>query len=701
MNKFRLTVLCALVYVSSLGAQDQSSPTISPWQERFYQARSETARSFVFQAAARKGDPKALQFLEDWAKRAANRSEGFVALKALGTIPTYPFPALIMKTMGATPDLGAKARILTLLTHEGPHLSAGYGLLLGELAKHRHDSFGQMILQVVSRFLQSPPPGGNTELKDLLLTIFEEPEPGPLHQSVYALSRNLDWQTMQNIDISALLQVDPEFALPATTNLLADHVDGVEDLLIAIFLDDSAGFFRAKLDTLLGKHENLLLRLRFLDQADSMSWQQLDYLRATTSVADDPRVRNFLISSLNSQSEKKQILALWMIRDRHRKSAEKILRHLLTQELNDSVAMLANDTLTLITGNPAYFNQVKRKLAEGDLDLQLQRLELAERIHLNGRYIRSWLSTKLKATHGNWKIQGHLIRLAGSMQLPETISICEDALKHKRWQVRLAGIEALVKLGTRPALSRLAALTRDPQQRLARTASDGLRRLTGMNLGANPDGWRRLIGTLGKNWKPRRTPLRDVKLSDETRYGPQFYGLDIRSNRVIFVCDVSGSMLGRKIEDLKRELWRAMRSIDAPQSAFNAIFFASNVDAVWKRLAHVRKNTRAKVKKAIGKIQANGGTNVWGALQRAFLDQAADTIVILTDGQPSVGKVTAPDEILAAVAKLNRFKRLQIHAVYLPEDSVSLMTNVISSQAASNFMKRLAQIGGGQYVEPR
>ncbi|MFT7619801.1 MAG: hypothetical protein ACI97A_003458 [Planctomycetota bacterium] len=701
MKNLTTIAFCLLLSLTILPAQEVDDQQFDFWQERYRQAQSRTARSFVFQAAAKQADASALDFLKQWSKKAPKNEDGMEALTALGTTSAFPFPAFVFKIAATTPVRGMKKRILSLLVTPGPQRRAGYELLLQRLEIHQQDSHGLLLLDILTQFLKVPMDDGNIELHDLLLSIFEAPQVGPLHQATYGLSRELPDEIRNRFDISALLQLDPLFAKKAATNLINNKVDGVEDVMVSIFLEHTPGFFRAKLDDLLRDRSNLLLRLRFLDLANDMSWDQLEYLHACMSVSDDARMKVYLSTSLRSEGEKKKILALWMIRGLHHKSATRILESMRAETLTDSVSLLLHDTLALFTGDASHFEFVKKMLSKGKLDQQLQRLELAQRIHLGGPHMQHWLRRKIHETKGNWKIQGHLIRLAGDMKLPETIELCEQANLSKIWQVRLAAIESLVLLGTRPALTRLAALTNDPQERLARTASDGLRRLTGIDLGANPNGWRRLIATLGGSWTPRRTPVRELSFEDGSRYAPQFYGLDIRSNRVIFICDTSGSMKGRKIAELKRELWRSMRGIDAPESAFNAIFFARNTQAIWKRLAKVRKNTLDKAKKSIGRIQADGGTNVWAALERAFVDRDADTIVLLTDGQPSVGKIIDPEIILQSVAQLNRYKRLQIHTVYLSEDQISMRRNVVSSQTASYFMRRMADLGLGQYVEAK
>jgi len=96
-------------------------------------------------------------------------------------------------------------------------------------------------------------------------------------------------------------------------------------------------------------------------------------------------------------------------------------------------------------------------------------------------------------------------------------------------------------------------------------------------------------------------------------------------------------------------------------------------------------------------MTAAGGTNGHDALKSAFAiagrgardkqyELGADTIFFLSDGQPTRGDITDPDQILAEVKRWNLLRRVKVHTVGVGRDH------------AKAFMESLAESSGGTYV---
>jgi hypothetical protein len=60
---------------------------------------------------------------------------------------------------------------------------------------------------------------------------------------------------------------------------------------------------------------------------------------------------------------------------------------------------------------------------------------------------------------------------------------------------------------------------------------------------------------------------------------------------------------------------------------------------------------------------ALGGTNLYDAVKRAFNDPDVDTIVVLSDGEPTAGAVTDPSAIREDVARWNKNRGIVIHTI--------------------------------------
>ncbi|MCA9320518.1 MAG: VWA domain-containing protein, partial [Planctomycetes bacterium] len=220
--------------------------------------------------------------------------------------------------------------------------------------------------------------------------------------------------------------------------------------------------------------------------------------------------------------------------------------------------------------------------------------------------------------------------------------------------------------------------------------------------GVNPEAWRAYVARLSQDYSPLRLP--EEEAPESSRYGARFYGLDLESDQVVFVCDTSGSMAGAKLERLQNELRHAVSGIRA-SGAFNLVFFETTVHPLRPQLADATRHHRKAAERRIDELEAHGGTNLWGGLQAALSDREADTIVVLTDGQPSAGRFQSGADILAEVRERNIHRGVRIHTVWVDHaaagsDSSGLLGHVDESGPAA-FLRRLAAENAGRFVIAR
>jgi len=118
-----------------------------------------------------------------------------------------------------------------------------------------------------------------------------------------------------------------------------------------------------------------------------------------------------------------------------------------------------------------------------------------------------------------------------------------------------------------------------------------------------------------------------------------------------FVVDISGSMSGDKLLQAKAALRQAVQGL-GPRDVFRIIAFSSGVQQFRDGFTPATGSTRAAALQFVDALEANGGTNIAGALDAAFAvrpDAARlPLVVFLTDGVPSVGE--QDPERLAALA---------------------------------------------------
>jgi hypothetical protein len=316
------------------------------------------------------------------------------------------------------------------------------------------------------------------------------------------------------------------------------------------------------------------------------------------------------------------------------------------------------------------------------------------------------------------------------------------------WRTQSAAINALAVLRVRESIGPLIAYLKDSQGRPREEARSALEKITTQDFGMNADRWEKWWQGLEKdpNWKVPPPPSKKAEVAVKgDRYGREertYHHMKITSRRVLFVIDISNSMLdpvrvkrGRndpegptkaspKLDLAREELASTLRKLDE-HTNFNVIAFESDIrffkkEAVagtpgnvqeaiqWVEKQKPRTFGTGGMRQSSG-IDANGmmmgRTNAYGALKAAFglpynvkkgqggttgpgtaPKPGIDTVYFLTDGEPTEGETTNIDEILADVKQWNRSARLIINTIGMNAETGALR----------NFLTGLAQVTGGQ-----
>jgi hypothetical protein len=142
---------------------------------------------------------------------------------------------------------------------------------------------------------------------------------------------------------------------------------------------------------------------------------------------------------------------------------------------------------------------------------------------------------------------------------------------------------------------------------------------------------------------------------------PTYYGVSLYARRVVFVLDISGSMKGPRLAAAKRELIGTLESL--PGDCDLGIVAFNDHTAAWQR-GLVRASPAAKqgAIQFVRNLRAGGNTAAYDALDAAFRFDA-EAIYFLSDGQPNAGKISAPGDIVAAVTKANRSRRMSVYTI--------------------------------------
>lgn len=152
----------------------------------------------------------------------------------------------------------------------------------------------------------------------------------------------------------------------------------------------------------------------------------------------------------------------------------------------------------------------------------------------------------------------------------------------------------------------------------------------------------------------------------------------------LFIIDVSGSMMGEKLDETKRAVIECLKQLDIGDK-FNIIPFESEFEAMnIKSIAYNEENMRKAVK-YINNLEPLGGTEILDPIKFALYEKNTDKIILLfTDGQ-----VGNEEEIIKFV-----------------EDNVNrsrIFPFGIDTNVNSSFIKQLAKAGNGkaELIQPK
>jgi hypothetical protein len=318
-----------------------------------------------------------------------------------------------------------------------------------------------------------------------------------------------------------------------------------------------------------------------------------------------------------------------------------------------------------------------------------------------------------------------LVRIASARSLgasrdPAAVAPLRDlSTRDADWRVRAAAVLALGDTGGPEAITALIEAMATAEGRLLDDINATLFRVTGWNL-VYPEVW-------AQSWRDAKgeapAPPKDPPpAAQEVKHAQRFYGITTRSKRVLYIVDISGSMLketkepgDRSVGDkdklhrtrwdvAQEELKRAIGGL-VPDATFSIVFFNHSVQ-VWEReLQKATPEARRLANEAIRGAEPKGATFTLGALREAFAvagllgsDGAArnggalvDTIFLLSDGAPTDSqldgaKLMDPAILLEAVDCWNRDRAIVIHTI-----AIDVMDN--------RFLRELAARNGGQFVE--
>ncbi len=141
-----------------------------------------------------------------------------------------------------------------------------------------------------------------------------------------------------------------------------------------------------------------------------------------------------------------------------------------------------------------------------------------------------------------------------------------------------------------------------------------------------------------------------------------------------------------KLGKAKKELIPSIKGL-SEDTYFTVMVFENRVKKWKKKLVPATKSNKTMAVLYVEKLKSGGGTNIYESLEDAFALQDVETVFLLSDGEPSAGKITSTKGIVDEVTKWNSNRKITIHTIGLGED------------CDKDFMKELATKNNGTFID--
>ena len=283
------------------------------------------------------------------------------------------------------------------------------------------------------------------------------------------------------------------------------------------------------------------------------------------------------------------------------------------------------------------------------------------------------------------------VELLVSEPHPERMDRLRDALDDKYPPICRKALSTLERTRSKEAVEVLIDRLSSASQGERFRASSALTRLTGKPLGTAAGPWKRWWKDEGSQWHAPEEPFADTGPAAAPGGTRSFYGLPIHAERLVFAIDSSDSM-GKpaakggdsRMSVAKLQLIQAIEGL--PESnEFGLVHFGSSAWSWKKELVPAKGKNKRAAQGFVQYMEFSRGTEIYGALREAFLDPRADTILLLTDGDPQMSLMGNRAVIQRLVTQWNRTRNTTI-------DCLSIGTD-------RKWLRELATSTGGRYEE--
>ncbi|MBI2900452.1 MAG: hypothetical protein HYY17_09710 [Planctomycetes bacterium] len=286
----------------------------------------------------------------------------------------------------------------------------------------------------------------------------------------------------------------------------------------------------------------------------------------------------------------------------------------------------------------------------------------------------------------------------------------EGWLRDPCWSVTVASARALAAGRDRRSAEALILALKGTEGRVQHEINEALKTVTGVDKHGSFDAWMEWWTLNREEFVAGRYVPKPSERA-EAPGGSTFYGVRVHSTRILFILDVSSSMLepaawvpegrdapkGKRCIDVAQyELKRILRCL--PDGAeYNVMLLHNGTTLAFEKAGRGRAHLDKAVRFIDG-IKILDGTNISGALFRGFdlcggadplvrpPSGGFDTIFLVSDGE-ATGGIVDTSVLVERLTEMNRFRKIAVSGV-----------GVSATVWGEALLKQVAAATGGDYV---
>jgi uncharacterized protein YegL len=273
--------------------------------------------------------------------------------------------------------------------------------------------------------------------------------------------------------------------------------------------------------------------------------------------------------------------------------------------------------------------------------------------------------------------------------------------------IRATAADSLGGIRSRRGLPALMARVKDSA--IGEAAQRSLFRLTGQDFDDAAEKWAAWFKEQGanatlkmlglKDWEKHRKEKAAAAPKEEPQeFSARFYGVEVKTRHCLFIPDVSGSMAGERLAQLKEQMSNLFDSLrKKPKNLRFGIIAFHNEPEPCLSGRGLLPNEPTSIRRAahfVEKILAGGGTAMVKTLQYAATkvlpNSDVDTIYFLSDGEPTDG---TPEDVLAVVKKIHEQFQITFHTIAIGE-----AVPAADGSGRQSLLEQMAKSTGGTYT---